>query len=68
MANTMASEQLARPTRARAAGMALALPPWYRLALAGILLLAAGLNFFWLTREGYSNTYYAATVKSMLTG
>ena len=40
MANTMTGERLARPSRARAAGMTLALPPWHRLALAGILLLA----------------------------
>ncbi len=42
-------------------------PVWHRFALGGILLLAAFLNFFRLTHEGYSNLYYAATVRSMLT-
>jgi 4-amino-4-deoxy-L-arabinose transferase-like glycosyltransferase len=39
---------------------------WERLALAGILLLSAFLDFFRLNQEGYANTYYAAAVKSML--
>lgn len=39
-----------------------------RLALAGILALAAVLRLLWLEREGWSNQYYAATVQSMLTG
>ncbi len=38
-----------------------------RLALAGVVLLAAVLHFFRLEQEGYGNLYYAATVKSMLT-
>jgi 4-amino-4-deoxy-L-arabinose transferase-like glycosyltransferase len=41
--------------------------PWYRLTLAGVLLLSAFLNLFRLTDEGYGNTYYAAAVKDMLT-
>ena len=40
---------------------------WYRVALAGILLLAVFLHFFRLEQEGYANLYYAAAVKSMLT-
>src|SRR5215213_3072892 len=40
---------------------------WQRLALTVILGLSAFLNLFELTREGYGNTYYAATVKNMLT-
>lgn len=40
---------------------------WHRLALVGILLLAAFLHFFRLEREGHANLYYAAAVKSMLT-
>ena len=40
---------------------------WQRLSLAAILLLAAFLNLFRLTSLGYSNTYYAAAVKDMLT-
>src|SRR5215207_6064569 len=40
---------------------------WQRLALTVILGLSAFLNLFQLTREGYGNTYYAATVKNMLT-
>jgi 4-amino-4-deoxy-L-arabinose transferase-like glycosyltransferase len=41
---------------------------WHRLALVAILLLAVFLHFFRLGQEGYSNLYYAAAVKSMLTG
>lgn len=41
---------------------------WHRVALAVILLLAVFLRFFRLEQEGYANLYYAATVKSMLTG
>jgi 4-amino-4-deoxy-L-arabinose transferase-like glycosyltransferase len=40
---------------------------WQRLALTAIVSLSAFLNLFQLTREGYGNTYYAATVKNMLT-
>ncbi len=50
-----------------AARTAPALPPRRRLALAAALVLAAGLNLLWISREGYSNPYYAATVRSMLT-
>ncbi len=39
--------------------------PWRRIALGAILLLAAFLNLFQLSREGYANAYYAAAVKSM---
>ncbi len=56
--------RLSVPERARL--LASALRP-HRLALAAILLLAAFLSFFQLDREGYSNLYYAATVRSMLT-
>ena len=40
---------------------------WQRAALVTILALSAGLELFRLDREGWSNLYYAATVKSMLT-
>src|SRR5918911_402880 len=40
--------------------------PWHRLALGAVLALSAGLNFWRLTALGYANTYYAATVRSML--
>jgi 4-amino-4-deoxy-L-arabinose transferase-like glycosyltransferase len=40
---------------------------WRRLALTAIVGLSVFLNLFQLTREGYGNTYYAATVKNMLT-
>ena len=40
---------------------------WRHLALAAILALASFVNLFQLTNEGYGNTYYAATVKNMLT-
>ncbi|MDX6381833.1 MAG: hypothetical protein QOI57_2857 [Rubrobacteraceae bacterium] len=42
-------------------------PPWQRLALAAVLILSAFLNLFRLTSLGYSNTYYSAAVKDMLT-
>lgn len=48
-----------------AGGLVLALP-WYRLALGGILAIAALLNCWQLSRVGYGNTYYAAAVRSML--
>jgi 4-amino-4-deoxy-L-arabinose transferase-like glycosyltransferase len=44
-----------------------ATPLWQHLAVAAILLLSAFLNFYRLGQVGYSNHYYAATVKSMLT-
>ncbi len=40
---------------------------WLRLALVAALILSALLNLLWLPSEGYTNTYYAATVKNMLT-
>ena len=39
-----------------------------RAALAAIVVVAALLNLFALDREGWSNTYYAAAVRSMLAG
>jgi 4-amino-4-deoxy-L-arabinose transferase-like glycosyltransferase len=39
---------------------------WDRISLLAVLLLAAVLDFYGLSREGYSNTYYAAAVKSMM--
>lgn len=39
-----------------------------RILLALIMALAGFLSFFAVWNEGYSNTYYAAAVKSMLTG
>ncbi|HEY7295690.1 MAG TPA: glycosyltransferase family 39 protein [Dehalococcoidia bacterium] len=41
---------------------------WEGLGLAGVLLLSAGLNLYRLSSEGYGNTYYAAAVRSMLSG
>jgi 4-amino-4-deoxy-L-arabinose transferase-like glycosyltransferase len=41
---------------------------WPRFGLATVLLLSAALNLIGLNQEGYANTYYAAAVKSMLTG
>jgi 4-amino-4-deoxy-L-arabinose transferase-like glycosyltransferase len=40
--------------------------PWRPLMLGVVLLLAAFLDFFQLSREGWSNDYYAAAVRSML--
>src|SRR5829696_7824932 len=42
-------------------------PPWHGLTLVAILVLSAFLNLYDLTGEGYSNDYYAAAVKDMLT-
>ncbi len=39
---------------------------WQQLALALILLLAAGLRLWRLDQNGYGNSYYAAAVRSML--
>ncbi len=39
---------------------------WWHVALAGIVGLSFFLYFWSLAKEGYSNTYYAAAVKSML--
>jgi len=36
------------------------------LPLAGVLGLAAFLDFYRLTQNAYANTYYAAAVRSML--
>jgi 4-amino-4-deoxy-L-arabinose transferase-like glycosyltransferase len=40
--------------------------PWHRIALGAIIALSAFLNFYRLDQMGYSNSYYAAGVKSML--
>lgn len=40
---------------------------WQRAALFGILVLAAVLNFYQLGQNGYTNEFYAAAVRSMLT-
>ncbi len=39
---------------------------WHRIALTGILLISAFLNFFDIQKVGYGNTYYSAAVQSML--
>src|SRR5947209_11681432 len=42
--------------------------PWqHRLVLGAVLIVSAFLNVYNLTNQGYSNTYYAAAVKDMLT-
>src|SRR5258708_10550328 len=56
------------PTRKDASGFVRkVIFPWQRLALTALLLLSSFLELFQLNTEGYANTYYAATVKSMLT-
>lgn len=40
---------------------------WQNLSLGGLLVLSAFMGFFQLNLNGYSNEYYAAAVKSMLT-
>lgn len=59
----MAAMELALPglRTSRAKALSLRRPP---LALPAVLLLAAVLVGWGLTRSGYSNTYYAAAVKS----
>ena len=42
-------------------------PPRQGLALVAILILSAFLNLYGLTGEGYSNKYYSAAVKNVLT-
>jgi len=64
----MISESL-NPARPRAVGRGITISIgqcWNRLPLFAILLLATVLDFFGLSREGYSNTYCAAAVHSML--
>jgi len=55
----------AQSTEATARSTVRALP-WPSIGLTLVLLLAAGLNLWGLDRLGYSNTYYAAAVRSML--
>jgi 4-amino-4-deoxy-L-arabinose transferase-like glycosyltransferase len=50
--------------RARALAASLS---WHGLALAAVLVLSAFLNLYNLTGQDYPNTYYAASVKNMLT-
>ncbi len=52
------------PERATASSRQITLP-WHYLSLGAILLLAAFLNFYELSKEGYANSFYAAAVKSM---
>jgi 4-amino-4-deoxy-L-arabinose transferase-like glycosyltransferase len=40
---------------------------WHRIALGAILALAAFFTFFQINLNGYGNSYYAASVKSMMT-
>ena len=64
----MISESL-NPARPQALGRGVTVSIgkfWERLPLVVVLLLAAFLNFYGLSREGYSNAYYAAAVKSMM--
>jgi 4-amino-4-deoxy-L-arabinose transferase and related glycosyltransferases of PMT family len=39
---------------------------WHKFALGGVLAIAAGFNFFFLTRQDFFEYYYAAGIKSML--
>src|SRR4051794_30747033 len=61
MSTALSLPRRARPARSRAGS---ADPAWVRPALAGVLGLSALLCLWGLTRSGYSNTYYAASVKS----
>jgi len=55
----------AAPPRAAAGARRLS-ASWHLVALTGVLTLAAFLDFFRLSRNGYANTYYAGAVRSML--
>src|SRR4051794_4555036 len=55
-------------TRERERGALWTVQATERLALASVLVLAAALRIVGLGREAFANTYYAAAVKSMLTG
>jgi 4-amino-4-deoxy-L-arabinose transferase-like glycosyltransferase len=64
----MISERI-HPARPQTAERGFTIPIgkyWNRLPLLPVLLLAAILNFYQLSREGYSNAYYAAAIKSMM--
>src|SRR5215204_862823 len=56
-----------RPTPAGEARALATKIAWHQLVLAAILVLSAFLNLYNLTGEGYSNEYYSAAVKNMLT-
>jgi 4-amino-4-deoxy-L-arabinose transferase-like glycosyltransferase len=56
-----------RPTLSKRARSLASNPPWHGLTLAAVLVLSAFLNLYDLTGEGYSNDYYSAAVKNMLT-
>src|SRR5206468_3204827 len=55
---------LPRRGRVAAARTSASEPAWVRAALVGVLALAAALFLWGIARSGYSNTYYAAAVKS----
>src|SRR4051812_44535197 len=63
MYETMTRERLRGRTLPRVAALR---APWQHIGLGLVLALAAALNLFQLTKEGYANAYYAATVRSML--
>ncbi len=44
-----------------------ALTLWRRVGVVGVAAIAAFFNLWQLGQEGYANTYYAATIKSMVT-
>jgi 4-amino-4-deoxy-L-arabinose transferase-like glycosyltransferase len=53
------------PTSTRPARSPGSIPRWERLVLVGILALAAVLDFSRIDQNGFGDTYYAATVRSM---
>lgn len=63
----MSSESLTGSREASLARSTVITVPWYRAALAGLLVLAGSINVVALNRVGLSNLYYATAVKSMLT-
>ncbi len=63
---TGASSRQEIGSRASLARLSTDILTWPRLALGAILALAAGLNLWAINTLGYSNSYYAAAVRSML--
>jgi 4-amino-4-deoxy-L-arabinose transferase-like glycosyltransferase len=61
----MSAELVHELAPARARARRLAVRP-HHVALAAILGLAASLDLWDLTQNGYANTYYAGAVRSML--
>ncbi len=63
---SLPAEAASPPTGQRSLPGTQPIQPWQRVALGGILVLAAFLIFYQVQINGYGNNYYAAAVRSML--